>query len=241
MPLAGGLVSQGYQCGQIPGAVLAAGAQAYRLYGAGPQTETRAITAAQRLVEAFRVRAGAINCREITGIDIPSATRQTVMLAFLRGGVIRCFRMVTSYSRAAYSEINTTLAEKRVQALPAPVSCAALLAQKMGASDLHTVMAAGFAGGIGLSGGACGALGAAIWLTEMNWGKAQGTGKMQYTSRRALELIDHFAKTTDSQFECCKLVGRRFENVQDHANYLREGGCSQIIQALASLQTSSAE
>jgi len=31
-----------------------------------------------------------------------------------------------------------------------------MLAQKMGLSDMQTVMAAGFAGGIGLSGGACG-------------------------------------------------------------------------------------
>ena len=63
-----------------------------------------------------------------------------------------------------------SLAEKHGDAPPAPVSCAAVLAQKMGASDLHTVMAAGFAGGIGLSGGGCGALGAAIWITGMNSG-----------------------------------------------------------------------
>ena len=38
----------------------------------------------------------------------------------------------------------------------------------MGVSEMHTVMAAGLAGGIGLSGGACGALGAAIWINGMN-------------------------------------------------------------------------
>ncbi len=36
MPLAGGIVGNGYQCGMIWGAALAAGAQAYRLLGTGP-------------------------------------------------------------------------------------------------------------------------------------------------------------------------------------------------------------
>ena len=36
-PLAGGIMNYGYQCGIVWGAALAAGAQAYRLYGASPQ------------------------------------------------------------------------------------------------------------------------------------------------------------------------------------------------------------
>ena len=56
MPLAGGMMQHGYQCGMIWGTTLAAGAQAYRLFGPGAQAETRAIVAAQGLVEAFRAR-----------------------------------------------------------------------------------------------------------------------------------------------------------------------------------------
>ena len=33
MPLAGGFMGYGYQCGMLWGAVLAAGAQAYRIFG----------------------------------------------------------------------------------------------------------------------------------------------------------------------------------------------------------------
>ena len=47
MPFAGGIMQHGYQCGMIWGATLAAGAQAYRLFGAGPQAEAKAILAAQ--------------------------------------------------------------------------------------------------------------------------------------------------------------------------------------------------
>ena len=56
----------------------------------------------------------------------------------------------------------------------------------MGVSDLHVTMAAGFAGGIGLSGGGCGALGAAIWITGMNKIKA-GVEKVSFVDGR----VDH--------------------------------------------------
>ena len=56
MPMAGGLMQYGYQCGMLWGAALAAGAQAYRLLGAGPRAEAEAVLAAQRLVESFRAR-----------------------------------------------------------------------------------------------------------------------------------------------------------------------------------------
>jgi hypothetical protein len=99
--------------------------------------------------------------------------------------------MTAGYSRAAIGEINAVFTGYDLDAPAPPVSCAALLARKMGASDLHAVMAAGLAGGIGLSGGACGALGAAIWIIEMN--RVQGgTGKVEYNSPEATEAIDRF-------------------------------------------------
>jgi len=102
----------------------------------------------------------------------------------------------------------------------------------MGVSDMHKVMAAGFAGGIGLSGGACGALGAAICIIGMNSIK-EGAGKLDFMNPKAQDAIGRFIKCTDFEFECSKIVGRRFEDVDDHAAYLRDGGCSKIIEALA--------
>jgi len=232
MPLAGGIMQHGYQCGMIWGATLAAGAQAYRLLGPGPQAETKAIIAAQRLVESFRALNNNINCLEITGIDKSSSTMQMIIYFLIKGGSIGCFRMAARYAPVAFSEINTALSEKHIEAHSAPVSCSAMLAQKMGVSDMHTVMAAGFAGGIGLCGGACGALGAAIWIIGMNSLK-EGVGKIEFKSPSALDTIDKFIKCTDYEFECSKIVGRKFENISDHASYLRDGGCSEIIEVLA--------
>jgi hypothetical protein len=157
MPLAGGIEQMGFQCGQLWGAALAAGAQAYHTYGSGPQAETAALICAQRLAESFRGSYKSINCLEVIELDWKNAQAAQIVRFLLRGGPIRCFSMTAGYARAAINEINAAFADNQLAAPAPPISCAALLAQRMGASDLHTVMAAGLAGGIGLSGGACGA------------------------------------------------------------------------------------
>jgi hypothetical protein len=217
MPFMGGIMKHGYQCGMLWGGALAAGAQAYRLLGPGPQAETKAIIAAQRLVESFRARNNEINCLEITETNLQSAM-QSLKYFVIKGGAIGCFRMIARYAPAAFNEINIALSETQ------------------GASDMHTVMAAGLAGGIGLSGGACGALGAAIWIIGMNW-LEEGVGSNVWRSKvfksGAGDAIDRFLRSTDFKFECSEIVGRRFENIADHAGYLRDGGCSEIIEVLA--------
>ncbi len=158
-PLAGG-IQHGYQCGMLWGASLAAGAQAYRLFGAGPHIETKAMIAAQRIVASFHTQNNNINCLEITEIDLSSPTKRMIVRFLIKSGITgSCFGMAARYAPVAFREINSALSEKLNEGFSGPVSCSAMLAQKMGVSEMHSVMAAGFAGGIGLSGGACGALG----------------------------------------------------------------------------------
>ena len=181
LPLAGGIEQMGFQCGQLWGAALAAGARAHQLFGSGPQAEAAAVIAAQRLAESFRASYKSINCFEVIDLDWKNAQAKQVLKFLLKGGPIRCFSSTAGFARAAFGEINATFAGHPLEAPAPPVSCAAMLARTMGASDLHTVMAAGLAGGIGLSGGACGALGAAIWLIEMNRAE-QEPGKSSSTA-----------------------------------------------------------
>ena len=232
MQFAGGIMQHGYQCGMIWGAALAAGAQAYRLHGPGPRAEIAAINAAQRIVESFRACNDHINCLEITDCDDSSSTMQLITYFLIKGGSIGCFRRAARYAPVAFDEVEAALSEQPNGAPSPPVSCAAQLARKMGASDMHTVMAAGLAGGIGLCGGACGALGAAIWLISMNSLRESG-GKLEYKSTEARDAIDRFMKCTDYEFECSEIVGRKFENIGDHAGHLSDGGCSEIIEVLA--------
>jgi hypothetical protein len=236
MPLAGGILQHGYQCGMLWGTALAAGAQAYRLYGGGAEAEIRAMTAARRAVNAFRAKKDTINCIDITNIDKSSSTIEMMTYFFLKGGTISCFRMAAQYAHVAYAEINAAFAGSSVEMPSAPVSCTAMLARKMGLSPRHRVMMAAFAGGIGLSGGACGALGAAIWVLGMN--RIKKGDKIDYKSAEGQEVIDRFVKLTDCEFECAEIVGRIFESIADHADYLCNGGCAKIIEGLAEIRNS---
>jgi hypothetical protein len=232
-PLAGGFM-RGYQCGMIWGAALAAGAQAHRLFGSGLQAETAAVIAAQRIVKSFRAQNKHINCHEITGIDMASATPWMIARFLVKSAPKgSCFGMAARYAKTASSEINTALSQAYNEAPSAPASCAAMLVQKMGASDMHAIIAAGLAGGIGLSGGACGALGAAIWIAGIKL--LEKGDEFAYQAPHASDAIERFTKCTDHEFECAKVVGRKFDGIQDHASYLQEGGCSEILSVLAAV------
>jgi hypothetical protein len=230
-PLAGGLMN-GYQCGMIWGATLAAGAQAYRVHGQGAQAEAGAMRAAQRIVASYRAQNKATDCLDVTEIDMASPTKRMIAHFFMIGGPAKCLSIAARYAPLAFGQINAAFAEGPAEAPLAPVSCSALLARKMGACDMHVVMAAGLAGGIGLSGGACGALGAAIWIIGMNRLK-ESAGKVGYKDLQAPDVIDKFLKCTDYEFECSTIVGRKFESIGDHAGYVQGGGCSKIIEVLA--------
>jgi hypothetical protein len=221
---------QGYQCGMLWGATLAAGAQAYRLYGSDPRAVTKAMIAARGLVESFRAQNNHINCLEITETD-PRNKWQVFWNFFVKGGTFRCMARAADYAPEAFSEIDTALSGKHNEEPCHPASCAAILAKKMGTSDRHAVMASGFAGGIGLSGGACGALGAAIWIIGMN-GRKEGLANKVIDSRIS-DTIDSFLKSAGYEFECSEIVGHRFDDIGDHAGFLQQGGCSEIIEALA--------
>lgn len=231
-PFAGGIMQRGYQCGMIWGAALAAGAEAHRRLGDSPRAEAVAIAAAAKLLETFRAQNGATDCFDITEIDDDSSTLDMVAYFLLKGGVVRCFAGAARYASAAKEVIDAALAAPPEDAPTAPLSCAALLAGQMGASRLHEVMVAGFAGGIGLGGGGCGALAAAIWLTGVR-ALQGGAARVDFQSPEGRAVIERFLASTGGEFECAAICGRTFANVEDHAAYLRGGGCAPLLQALA--------
>jgi hypothetical protein len=232
MPFAGGIAQHGYQCGLIWGATLAAGARAFRLFGPGPEAETRAISAAHGLVESLMSNYGNIDCMELTGTDWKRSA--TVLKYLIKGGTFKCFAMAAKFARIAQGVIDAAFSEGSGGTPPRPANCASVLARKLGADERHTVMAAGLAGGIGLSGDACGALGTAIWIDGMNRMRA-GEGKMTYKNPAALAIVEKFLESADYKFECSEIVGRTFQDIDDHARFIRDGGCSKIIEALAAL------
>ena len=235
MSLAGGVANMGYQCGMLWGAALSAGAQAYRLYGPGSKAELAGIIAAQRLLAAFQKHTkNEINCLEISHLDMQGDfDAGKILKFFVKGGPIGCFRMAARYAPDVRSEIDSVFSKDGFEAPESPVSCAAMLAKRLGVSEVHATMAAGFAGGIGLSGGACGALGAAIWINGLN--QTVELEGFSYSGTWVENTIEKFLESSDYEFECSAIVGRKFEDVGEHAEYIHTGGCANIMEALAGI------
>lgn len=238
MPMAGGIMQHGYQCGLVWGATLAAGAHAFRTFGPGAHAEARAIGAATRLVSAFRRRNDALDCYDITHLDKSSSKLQMVSYFVVRGGTIGCFRRAGRYAPAAFEQIEAAFSEPDGEPLSLPVSCTGLLARRAGFSERHATMAAGLAGGIGLCGGACGALGTAIWLLAMK-SLREGAKKVDYADPQFADAVDVFLHASDFEFACSKVAGRTFDGVKDHAAFVLDGGCSKVLDALTDVVTGS--
>ncbi len=228
-PLAGGIAMQGYQCGILWGASMAAGRRAVQEYGAGPQAETMAVRASQGVVQQFEQRNGSINCMELTDTDWTK--KLDMALNFLKGGPIACTVMSARFAPVAFDEIEAAVDGEPVEAPCSPASCAAEVVRRAGLSGEHAAMVAGYAGGIGLSGGGCGALGAAVWVLGMRAAE-EGIGYAEVNDR-ANEIVQRFLEVSDYEMECSEIVGRRFEDVADHAAHLRTGGCEAILDTLA--------
>ena len=132
-----------------------------------------AVNASKCLIESFHHRAGTVNCRDITKVDWEKKSHFVIFfLKTVAQGFIfsPCFNFIEKWTPEAIEAARKGLSEKTFQNQPC-LSCASEVLRKMGASDEASLTVAGFAGGIGLSGNACGALSAVIWYKMLKWGE----------------------------------------------------------------------
>lgn len=228
--LAGGIIQEGYQCGMLWGSTLAAGARSFRQNADQDVAIGQAITTTQHVMESFVQRTGSPDCLEITSCDWSS--KLSMARYFATGKFISCYTLSERWAPEAVQATEEGLAERSIDLPPHPVSCASVVARKMGASDEQAVMVAGFAGGMGLSGNACGALAAAVWMKSLAYDR-KNSGKSPMFNPEAKETLKKFYKTTDYEILCSKICRRKFLNVAEHTEYIKNGGCKKLINFLA--------
>ncbi|HTX91869.1 MAG TPA: C-GCAxxG-C-C family (seleno)protein [Anaerolineales bacterium] len=235
--LAGGLMC-GQQCGMLWGSALAVGAESYRRHADRGQAIAGAMTTTQQVMESFLKRAHSVNCRQIVGFDFnnPFGMIKFMLTTAFHGGLKNsvCFNLAGNWAPEAIQAAAQGLSmEPTVLAQP-PVSCATEVAQKMGASEEDAVTVAGLAGGMGLSGNACGALGAAFWLNTLAWcRKHPGETPASYKNENITGIMKAFNDATGSEILCQKITGRHFQTIDDHTEFIRAGGCDALIKMLA--------
>jgi hypothetical protein len=212
------------------GSSLAAGAEAFRRYDDRERAVGAAIATSQRLVASFTARTGSADCREITGTDF---LNKLDMLKYMFLKARHCFDLAEEWAPEAIRAANEGLSGAP-EAPPAPAaSCASELARRMGATEEQAVMVAGFAGGIGLSGHGCGALGAAVWLNTLAWSREQANPrKSAFKNPAAVATLEAFQAATGGKMRCEEITGRRFETAAEHTEFVRGGGCESVIDAL---------
>lgn len=229
-PLAGGILQQGYQCGMLWGAALAIGAEAFKTTGQPGNAETHTLLATRDTLTHFISRAKSPDCFDITKCDWHS--KSSIAKYFVSGKVVTCYKLLEKWAPEAVISVDESL-EKYRENLPSGCeNCASQLVKKMGGSELEMTMVAGFAGGLGLSGNACGALAAAIWKTTLELCKKE-PGKSFYNNKQSTELLELFYQITNYEILCKDIVKRDFKGVEDHSEYIRSGGCKELIDRLS--------
>jgi len=229
-PLCGGIMQEGHQCGMLWGASLAAGTEAYRRTGDESQATVLAVESSKALSDSFIQRTKSVDCRVITKCNQTSLPG--LLKYLLTGKPLGCARLIKKWTPEAVETVTINLAKKPEDSPGKVVSCATVLAEKMGASNEETMMVAGFAGGIGLSGNACGALGAAILLKSLDWQK-KNPGDTTFKIPEGQKVLQAFLKETNSEVLCHKLCGKKFATLEEHSDFVKNGGCERIISVLA--------
>ena len=228
-PLAGGIMQEGYQCGMLWGSSLAVGTEAYRTCSHTSQAIIVAIEATRALMESFVAQEHTSQCCEITNCDFKS--NLSFAKYVISGRFLHCFQMAEDWAPQAVKEARESLASKPHN-FNFSMSCATEVAKKMGASDEESIMVAGFAGGLGLSGSGCGALSAAIWMSALEWCRNHKKGSA-VKDPRAKELIKSFRVKNDGLFTCKEICKKSFSTVDEHTTHLMAGGCKNLIGQLS--------
>lgn len=229
-PLAGGILRMGHQCGMLWGASLAIGSEAYRRARNLEEAIILAVKGTQHVIKSFIERTETVNCREITKTDWNN--KWSMAKYFIKGGPVKCFNLAANWAPEAIEAALQGLNEEP-GSIEKPVSCACEVAKQLGATQEQTVMVAGFAGGLGLSGNGCGALSAAIWMKTLNWSK-NNPGKNSYDNPMANQTLNDFLDKTGNKILCRNITNQAFKSLDEHSNFIRNGGCKELIDLLSS-------
>ncbi len=228
-PLAGGILQQGYQCGMLWGASMGIGAEAHRQNNNPEEALAITISATQYVMKSFENRTKSIDCSDVTHTDFTN--NWSFAKYMLSGKFTSCFVLAGKWGPEAVD------AAKKGLSLPAennsfkPRSCASETIKMMGGTEEEMTMVAGFAGGLGLRGDGCGALAAAIWYNSLQ--SIKSTGKPGSYKPESNEVLQIFNKETQYDIECKDICGRTFNSIDEHSEYIENGGCAKLIEALA--------
>ena len=229
---AGGIMQLGYQCGMLWGASMAVGAESYRRCKDLSKSTDIAVRATQIIMNSFIRTTKSPNCSDITNTDFSSKFQFVKYMIFKAHS---CFSLAKKWANDAVEAAIEGLSHSPVESESIKVSCASELIRKIGGNDEQIAMVAGFAGGLGLSGNACGALGAIMWFNTMKWVN-ENPGKETYPNPIAKNTLEAFYQATGYEIQCCDITDRKFNSLTEHTAFICNGGCGKLLNIFAELK-----
>lgn len=250
-PLEGGAVSSGSTCGVVSGGCLGIAMAHADDLASGEAEKVAAVYEKLRgYTRWFEQKYGSTLCRERTGVEL---TRVPGLMNYLFTGkvITRCVGHVGPAAEYVVELASKPLAAGEAGA-PTEGLCASPvlrgIREDTGRGDelLETISIA-LDGGIGLAGGLCGALAAALMPIGSLWGVDPRNGVRatlapfitghlnMYLGRQRAELwsvggrVVHGFKKRFGSLDCREITGRSFDGVGELADYMSESRvCAEI-------------
>lgn len=118
-----------------------------------------------------------------------------------------CFNLAEDWAPEAIQSASEGI-DAHIEITTKPLSCASVVLRKMEATEEESIMAAGFAGGLGLSGNACGALAAAIWYKTLQWCiEHPGKPPFFFRNRVGNKILSFLLETSGGELRCTEICG----------------------------------
>jgi len=212
--------------------------------GLSPDLRARLTSAAVRLAEAYPEISGAVNCREITGQSVITLREKAQYMR--EGKAQQCGRLLMKWANRTDTFIDEALTEfEGCDPSPSCTNCAVETFKRIASDDelarSGSTYVAGLAGGVGLLGRSCAALTVGILALTLRHYAARryqrrdsrvlGTlhelGLARFRKQPA-RLLEQFKREFGSDL-CSEIVGRLFTSPNDHASFIAEGGCREVI------------
>ncbi len=240
----GGFMHQGHVSGLLTGAVFAAGFVAQERFQDHEKRAEATLHVAEQLAKAYPEDSGSINCREITESNLTSWPGRLIYVKEGKGRM--CGRLHLKWAPKAHQIIDKSLIEYgENEPIEPRVNCSVKamheLELKFGMKEGISTLVAGFAGGVGLCGNLCGALAVGAYTISLIQQFDRKKKKRDSRIRGSIEEVfgtNYKGNLTQFRLDfvrkfgselCSDIVGRHFKDSRDHSEFLKKGGCNNLI------------
>ena len=246
----GGFMHQGQACGHLWGATLSAGLRATESFSGTDVRSAAALDATRRLIAALPEDGWAFTCWQNTGFDF---TLLSGRLNYLKSEKPKaCGRKALAWASKANNVIDTAIANFDSEAIAIPcancaVNCMSKVAPVTGLGNRDSSIVAGFAGGLGLTGNVCGALSVGVFALSVRYYRDRNPESRDPKFRAAVQELNlvpfglrklpyRLLRDFTARFQtksCEDIVGRVFDDIEDHSRFVANGGCQEVVQFVA--------